>query len=733
MLASPRASPRDAIAADDLVRRIEEASHKIQRVVDRTERAASKMLLASAVRKRRQHALRLQRQQQQHEGGGHRAAQSGANQQGGTPQTLASAAASPSGPPVPCAEDTLASSARLDSLTSPARTSSDASPSESMSPASARPSTRAQLQQLLQKSHRQLKGLIAAQRHDILNLAKALEEDKSLRTLSVKTSTTAHAASTLDAVAPQSNVTQTQGKADTVNHFKTPPRPRAKKSGASQSRRAKIISLLKRHRRLSLQLSAQTASDSARDAGVNQESITSDIADVVKQLNDLSVKIPEHLQTKANPQSSGKCRALESSPSKGSGLASSEPSAPSVKASLKNREMKPFCDATTTEDRMPFSLDESKTPSRTIPIERTNAMPPPQSNPPPKRFEYLFARIMAGPSPHRSPGAVCAANATLMTESTSTVPISTPEKTCNETSCPDGYTTPKRQCRRTRRGSKGSARVRSSAARQAPDTATQHGEKEQEDRLSPRNPTPGSRKRARASEDIGSAHGLVQPEHQPQGFAFSPSSNSHCDNDSGRKSLTGHFESLGLVDSPNLFAGQDGVSNMVSPGESQVLSSTPTPSFPPSSKTDLDQSPAAPRRLFVRTPPRVREGNRSASVSASDNSRPHQQTTVRESAQGLVPLPFPPMSPILEPVDRSAIFDEHEDLEDLHVVKTLDMFSASKQRRKARSDGIRGTRPSPALRHRHRRARNGLLGRTLQSPKLGNRVNLRNSLSLARK
>ena len=89
------------------------------------------------------------------------------------------------------------------------------------------------------------------------------------------------------------------------------------------------------------------------------------------------------------------------------------------------------------------------------------------------------------------------------------------------------------------------------------------------------------------------------------------------------------------------------------------------------------------------------------------------------------------MSPILEPVDRSAIFDEHEDLEDLHVVKTLDMFSASKQRRKARADGIRGTRPSPA--YRPRRARHGLLGRTLQSPKLGNRVNLRNSLSLARK
>ena len=271
------ASARDAVAPGDLVRRIEEASHKIQCVVDRTERAASKMLLASAVRKRRQHKLRLQ-QQQQHEGGGPETTQSGANQQGGTPQALASAAASPSGAPMPCAEESPMSSAQFASPASPARTLSDASPSANMSPASARSSTRAQLQQLLQKSHRQLKGLIAAQRHDILVLAKALEEDKTtLRTSSAKTTTTADAAPALDAAAPELNVMQAQGKADTAHHFKTPPRPRAKKSGASQSRRAKIISLLKRHRSLSLQLSAQTAFASARDAGVNQDSITSDI------------------------------------------------------------------------------------------------------------------------------------------------------------------------------------------------------------------------------------------------------------------------------------------------------------------------------------------------------------------------------------------------------------------------------------------------------------------------
>ena len=101
------------------------------------------------------------------------------------------------------------------------------------------------------------------------------------------------------------------------------------------------------------------------------------------------------------------------------------------------------------------------------------------------------------------------------------------------------------------------------------------------------------------------------------------------------------------------------------------------------------------------------------------------------SAEGMVGSPFPPMSPILEPVDRSHIFDEHEDLEDLHVVKTLDMISASKQRQK--KGGGDGTRPSPSMHRRHRRAQQGGFGRTALSPKLGNRMNLRNSLRLARK
>ena len=42
-----------------------------------------------------------------------------------------------------------------------------------------------------------------------------------------------------------------------------------------------------------------------------------------------------------------------------------------------------------------------------------------------------------------------------------------------------------------------------------------------------------------------------------------------------------------------------------------------------------------------------------------------QSEHTQMSADGLVGSPFPPMSPILEPVDRSVIFDEHEDLEDL--------------------------------------------------------------------
>ena len=628
------------------------------------------------------------------------------------------------------------SSAQFASPASPARTLSDASPSANMSPASRRPpppyncNSYSKVTSAAQGSHRG-----AAPRHS--RFSQGSEEDKTtLRTSSAKTTTTADAAPALDAATPQLNVMQAQGKADTAHHFKTPPRPRAKKSGASQSRRAKIISLLKRHRSLSLQLSAQTAFASARDAGVNQDSITSDIADVVKQLNDLSVQIPEHLQTKANPQSSGKLRALESSPSKAGGPVRSRPSVPPAKAALRNGDIRPFHDATTTEGSVPSHLGESKTPSRTMPIERTNTVPSTQPNAPSKRFEYLFARIMAGPSPRRSTGAVCAANAPLMTEATSTVPISTPERTSTE-ACPiegthsdsDGYTTPKRQRRRIRREPKSATRVRSSANGQASDTTAQYGGKEQENRLSPRNPSPGSRKRARANDDIGSAQGLAQPQNQPQSFPFSPSSNPHCGPGSERKSLAGQFESLGLVGSPNLFAGLDGVSNMVSPSGLKCCLPRPRPRFCPRPKQVWIILPL-PRGAFSYARHHVCKGNRSTRVRASDNSTPHQQATVRESEEGVVPLPSPPMSPILEPVDRSAIFDEHEDLEDLHVVKTLDMFSASKQRRKLGRTASAARAPPQHI------ASSGTAWPAWQDttkPKVGNRVNLRNSLSLARK
>ena len=78
-----------------------------------------------------------------------------------------------------------------------------------------------------------------------------------------------------------------------------------------------------------------------------------------------------------------------------------------------------------------------------------------------------------------------------------------------------------------------------------------------------------------------------------------------------------------------------------------------------------------PPRMFVRTPNRT--GGQLQSVAAEEV----------EHGDAMVGSPFPPMSPILEPMDRSGVYaeEETEDLmSDFHVVKTLSMFGSSESR-----------------------------------------------------
>ena len=81
-----------------------------------------------------------------------------------------------------------------------------------------------------------------------------------------------------------------------------------------------------------------------------------------------------------------------------------------------------------------------------------------------------------------------------------------------------------------------------------------------------------------------------------------------------------------------------------------------------------------PPRMFVRTPSRA--GGQLQSVAAEEV----------QHGDAMVGSPFPPMSPILEPMDRSGVYaeEETEDLmSDFHVVKTLSMFGGE--------DGIRSS------------------------------------------
>jgi hypothetical protein len=313
---------------------------------------------------------------------------------------------------------------------------------------------------------------------------------------------------------------------------------------------------------------------------------------------------------------------------------------------------------------------------------------------------------------------------------------------------------------------------------------------------SPRNSTPGSRKRARitARDDIDL---FTSPElatmKTPERNVFIPS----------MMCLSSPSSSYELNNETNVEEEYHEKFNKLTrhnkPDDTKQKQQETTNSTPP--------------RLFVMTPPRHNMNKDSgtkgqkighaihpSSMSSSsnyfsteisninvlksnemDNHQHHQQehNSVEQLEDAMVGSPFPPMSPILEPVDRSGVFASDDIMSDLHVVKTLSMIGGSnkdspkqqkltrllssppingllssqqnhrrhqqlsqQQRAHARKTSRRASSSIPFVDARPRQRSNEPIGTTnggipwvrrIRSPKLNNKINLRNSIRLARK
>ena len=250
-----------------------------------------------------------------------------------------------------------------------------------------------------------------------------------------------------------------------------------------------------------------------------------------------------------------------------------------------------------------------------------------------KHFEYLFAKIMSGPAKPAT-----AATTSLPSVVQQQLFVSTPspgrrrakvlraKKNCEQ---PPSLLYPSVQ-------SPSSLLLSSSIA--ANSTPPRNSAK-----TSPRNPTPGSRKRARiasrndAGMDVSSASKLQQAELH----------------------------------------------------EAERVVATALRFTSPSSTSNEGSTPP---RLFVRTPPqRTHQEKRTARGGAHNIDHPAEQQEQQEHHRqqhqqhhhhnleerlenAMVGSPFPPMSPILEPMDRSAVFAPDDIMSDLNVVKKLSMY-----------------------------------------------------------
>jgi hypothetical protein len=148
-------------------------------------------------------------------------------------------------------------------------------------------------------------------------------------------------------------------------------------------------------------------------------------------------------------------------------------------------------------------------------------------------------------------------------------------------------------------------------------------------------------------------------------------------------------------------------------------------------------SPPSPKYVGV-TPARLNGKKRTTGmhgVGYRDCSPSTSPAASHASAPGVPTIsPFPPMSPIMQALDRSALFASHDDFS---VVQNLDLLAdhsparaGHKSPQMQRSQCIKGRRVQSPTVHRNKHA----LSRKprIRSPPLKNKINLKKSFSLAR-
>ena len=627
------------------------------------------------------------------------------------------------------------------------------------------PPHRRRLRKVLHLSHKRFKRLIIAQHQEIVKLRKTLASPPKNTAHNAPTPSSSSMLATPKNISEDRATTSPTTCARPPTAAPVPPTTPVSKSVNKQHQlqtlRKRVIGLLKRHRTLSARLTGNKSQD---------VSTLVELRSLTAQLLDLGIKVPL-----TGPNNN-------------------------------NTRQNTVLSTPTTN-----SADEHPVPSTT-----TSSTEEDEDT---KHFEYLFAKIMAGPTPKppKPPKETESKNVSLSSAVQQQLFASTPSPGRRRANVLRSNQTTKPLCPTS------SQTVQTSFLQSISTPPRTTGNS----KLSPRNPTPGSRKRARIAargdgEGDRTSFDAVLRENT---HFYAPSSDQQLEPQSEPQSEK--FVPTALeFSSPSSFESKKKQGGHVTRvlAKKQHRSNT----FAPCSEGHT------PPRLFVRTPPH-RNGTRRqtghlihpptmSSLSSLEQRQPRQQrqpqqpqqpqqqqqqqreqqkqeqedsarrcnpenenirvdnsneyTTQQQQQQdhleeilenAMVGSPFPPMSPILEPVDRSAIFAPDDIMSDLHVVKTLNMIGGKNNgpKRISSSPPVNGL--MPRKHHHHQQSRtssyrstpsipfvdarprthrtasptageNDTRGgggnipfvRRICSPKLNNKINLRNSIRLAR-
>ena len=489
------------------------------------------------------------------------------------------------------------------------------------------------LRKVLHRSHARFKRLIIAQHQEILSLRKSVRANNATVSTptarSTNTTTTPPTAVAAPSTAVTKNIyseteTSTSTSSKTLPIMKTPTKQSTTKHNRraqhAQEMRKRVITLLKRHRTLSSRLSGNQKDDA---------STLSELRSITAGLADMGIDVPLTGPNTNMSNSSLDAAAVATTPSYHAG-------------------------------------EQDKNSSS-------------------KHFEYLFAKIMSGPAPDEIDDLI---DESLSTAIKQQLFVATPSPT-----------------RRRRR-----AKVVGSNGRHPPTTPTLLAmvtPPRYTNSISPRNPTPGSRKRARiergeedssklacASDAVDvEEHGSQEPFASPftrkntalsstQSFVptilqFSSPSSSYDNGMKIHNTLDVESMKVKLAYNPN-------PTKRVRVQPHSIGVTTTTRCTPEEKQEDTYQQRQqehedVPPCLFISTPNRKTTKTTTSSrilQSSCEEGKPtvmpvaltppsaRVQYQSREGDTMIVGSPFPPMSPILEPVDRSAVFATLEEIQD---------------------------------------------------------------------